>query len=197
MTYNLGIPAASNTPAHDQPLMQQNFAQIATSYNTDHVPLNSGSNAGFSNRITLVDQASGPGSAASQVVQYAKSVVYPNAAGTFSELFFQRDGVGTEIQMTAGPGNPVAALAGQTYLPGGIILQWGRTTNTTGSSQGSLSVSFPNAFPTALFNIQAISGGPGIFVYIATAGFSRTGFTANFQGNIPNGNWFYWTAIGN
>lgn len=135
MTYTKGIPAANNTPAHDQPLMMQNFNQIADSYNTDHVPLNSGSNVGFSNKLTFVDQTAPlPSSAANQLVEYAKSVIYPNAAGTFSELFFQRDAVATEIQMTTGPGNPIVGLNGQTFLPGGLGIKWGSASiNSSGT----------------------------------------------------------------
>src|SRR5215469_11178606 len=86
MTYNTGIPAAGNTPAHDQPLMQQNFTQIATSYNTDHIALNSGSNAGFSNKTTLVQQGSDPANVVNAGIAYTKAV------GARTELFYRPDG---------------------------------------------------------------------------------------------------------
>lgn len=191
MAYN-DTPLATETPSNSQPLMRQNFQQIAISYNTDHVPLSSGVNVGFSNKLTLVDQTSGPGSAASQVVEYAKSVIYPNAAGTFSELFFERDASGTEVQMTTGPGDPIAASTGQTYLPGGMILKWGQDSVAIGSNQ---TVPFTQgAFPTNCFAV-VVSGRnagntPGSFNVNAV---SRTDFTiyCNVTGNI------YYFAIGN
>lgn len=188
MAYN-DTPLSTETPSQSQPLMQQNFQTIGDFWKVDHVPLSSGVNVGFSNKLTLIDQTAAPGSGASQVVEYAKSIVYPGAAGTFSELFFQRDALATEIQMTTGPGNPIPTSNGQTFLPGGLGLKWG-SANINGTGTVSYSgiglTSFPTntlaVFLTASanprtynatiidkdsFSIGASSAGPAIVMWLA------------------------------
>jgi hypothetical protein len=78
MTYS-NTPLANQTPAASQPQMQQNFAQIATSYNTDHIPLTSGTNVGFHQQVTLASSVA-PGAQTDP-----NSIIY-SSAGTASSV---------------------------------------------------------------------------------------------------------------
>lgn len=131
MPYN-DTPLPTETPANSQNLIRQNFSAIASSWNADHVPLSSGTNVGFSNKQTFIVQSVGPGSAGNQLVEYVKTVTYPNLVGPFTELFFQRDGLAPQVQMTMEPSNPITTAPGQSFLPGGLGIKWG-TTNINGT----------------------------------------------------------------
>lgn len=48
---NTGIPAANNDPADDQPLMQQNYSNIASYLAVDHIPAGATGN-GFHKQVT-------------------------------------------------------------------------------------------------------------------------------------------------
>ena len=140
MTYNLGIPAANNTPAADQPRIQQNFTQIATSYNTDHIPLSSGSNAGYSNKLTLVTQGSDPGSVVGSGIVYTK--------GTPSQLFFEN--VAGIAQLTASVvndgSNGTVSSEYTIVTPFSFILKFGLTAQLASGSTVTLVSAFPNNF---------------------------------------------------
>jgi hypothetical protein len=87
-------------------------------------------------------------------------------------------------------------LNGYIKLPGGLIIQWGRSGNV--GVDRSIAVTFPIAFPTQQFTIVAttISGGEG---WAQIYGNTNTGFTVARQRNAigttgsgPIG----WMAIG-
>lgn len=191
MAYN-DTPLSTETPSQSQPLMRQNFQAIANSWDKDHVPLSSGSNIGFSNKLTFIVQASAPGSAANQIVEYVKTVTYPNGVGPFSELFLQRDGLAPEVQLTMEPSNPVVSANGQSFLPGGIGIKWGTANiNSTGT------VSYVGAgltdFPTNTFAVLLTAQGNSRTYHWVPI--DRTSFTINASSagaaNVS------WLAIGN
>ena len=84
-------------------------------------------------------------------------------------------------------GNQSMAASGYQKLPGGLILQWGSSTGTSG---GSVAVTFPIAFPNACYRVVATSqagnntfnpsgvGAPsltGVTLYLNTTGADGTG----------------------
>lgn len=191
-TYTTGVPVGNQTPAQNRSPMTTNTNSINSILNVDLIGFNN-SNGGFHQKSTYVDQGSDPVSASDQVVDYAKSVVYPNDFGTFSELFMLRDGNVTPIQLTAGPAAAGGTVAfGQSFLPGGFQLRFG----TEGAGSGNVTYSsaprslspFPNATICAF--VIAVSSARS---YNITA-MTRTGFTftspSGFGANIC------WVAIG-
>ena len=101
-----------------------------------------------------------------------------------SELFYVRDNVATYIQMT---GALSAATPGYTTLFGGLILQWGTATVTTGGTSNNFSIPFPNNLFSVTFT--PIAANPYAFSVSAS---SLTAFTAK-GGNSAA----FYTAIGN
>jgi hypothetical protein len=84
------------------------------------------------------------------------------------------------------------AASGYTYLPNGLIIQWGNNTSNN-------IVTFPIAFPNAVYSVQ-ISGSSSAAVSIFTAnGASTSGFTSQAWDNAGSGvagRTFTWFAIG-
>jgi hypothetical protein len=83
--YNLNIPAAGNTPANDQPLIQQNFASIGGWVKVDHVAFETNPGAGTHEQITFNANQSAPGFGS------GVSDLFVNLSGSpaLSQLFFQ------------------------------------------------------------------------------------------------------------
>lgn len=188
MAYN-DTPLPTETPSQSQPLIRQNFQQIATSWNADHISLSSGANVGFSNKTTYVSQISDPGSVGSADVVYAKTI------NSIVELFVTRDGSPSPIQLSSG--TVVSGGNGQTFLPGAIQIKWGQ--KPTGATGTSIPVSYITQgltnFPNATLVAFVIGNGNGRIYNISAA--SPTGFTVNANTSLGAGDAFYWLAIGN
>ena len=139
-TYTTGRPAGNLTPSQNRPSMQENNDSVNSILDIDLYGFND-NNGGLHQKSTYVVQSPAPTSASGQLVEYSKT-----SSGS-SELFFQRDGVATEIQLTRG-GVSVGA-SGYTFLPGGIIYQWGIVNATPGGT----AFTFPIAFPANVFAV--------------------------------------------
>lgn len=195
MTYNIGIPASGNTPAHDQPLMMQNTNQIAISYNTDHVPLNSGSTVGqhvkvsFSQNgtqalplgaVSVLNMLVGTGSLLSYAVPNLVSTdgatpltlpMLPDlqTSGTnFGFKFGQlifNFGSGTILSGATDVSIPYAI----SFLTGTLVLQISKNQNGTGSSGSSANIAIQvtdNAHANA-HSYNALPSGNLVFYYLA------------------------------
>lgn len=106
-------------------------------------------------------------------------------------------------QSTSAIGSGSNASAGWRYLPGGILLQWGVTSQTTGSNgTGSyLTTSFPIAFPTACWQISGSTFAPTELnnaISNNVISFTNSSFvilTQRFGGTNPRAQ-LSWIAIG-
>jgi len=86
---------------------------------------------------------------------------------------------------------------GYTYLPNGLIMQWGDTGSISGG--GTSSITFPLEFPNSVLNIICSIGGTpspdnGAYSPYPTS-IATTGFTMN-NGDGDSAYTTYWTAIG-
>jgi hypothetical protein len=153
--------------------------------------------------MQMPEQASAPTTAANEGALYAK--VGGSPAQT--NLFFRGESNGFEYQLTqsvsastARFGNSTAYVAnhtgGWTFLPGGLIMQYGIRTAMIG---GANTITFPLVFPTAVFSIQITpvrdSSSPGIVYIRSAASITTTNFSArNITDAITSA---HWIAIGN
>ena len=142
-TYSRNFPDGNLTPAAQRSTLTTNTNSVDSIVNVDLVGFND-NNGGFHQKSTYVVQASDPGSASGQVVEYSKT------SGGSSELFIQRDNVATAIQLTKGTvnitGNTTPSAKGHSFLPGGLIIQWGSVTATTGGTAFTYDVAFTSIF---------------------------------------------------
>lgn len=169
MPYNTTIPATGHSGAQDYQGMQQNFSQIQTSFSVDHEPLASGGGIdGKHKKVSLQIEGSDPGSTSSEMVLYSKT-----SSGS-SELFLQRDSVATAIQLTKGTVNITGNSAtppskGHSFLPGGLLIQWGSLTATSGGTAFTFDVSFTSIF-ALVGGLQAAGAQASVFGSVSTSG---------------------------
>ena len=197
MTFNAAIPQPNDILSQSQAQIQTNFSQADLIFDINHVTFDNASVAsrGKHRKVDYI-RVGAPGSIA------AEAVVYQKLAAGSSNLFMQRDGVATEVQLT-GP-NPINASNGETFLPGGILMKWG-----TATANGSASFTFIGDFaltdfPNNCFQVIATarnSGTPATandYIYTHTplvSGFSAIGTRRITLQATPVT--FYWVAIGN
>lgn len=149
------VPNPGQTLHATRDTIRTNFENIDTGFNIDHSPLVL-ANQGKHNKITFPVQAGAPVFLAGEEGLYSLAM-----AGT-NELYIHKQyHAGTQnIPLTNSTISTVARATGElayTYLPSGIILQWG-TWNTAAST---FLVSLPIAFPHALLNVQLTPHMPG------------------------------------
>jgi hypothetical protein len=170
--YSLGIPAASHTPASDQPNMLNNNDSIFDYVNVDHIPFKT-SGSGWHKQVTF-------GSNNVPGFPLLSSVLFTNnqdgagntLPGSVNGAFYYS---GTAAQSQ---NQYVSTSNGSVVLFGGIIMKWGTATLPgTGFSQP---VVFPVAFPNNCFTAIAIAtntGSNAVTVNVDTS-FAPTGFSA-------------------
>lgn len=172
-----------------------NFQVLDTTFSVNHVGYND-SGAGKHKFMQMPEQASAPSTAANEGALYTKD------DGARTALYWvQEAGQGAEVKMT-GP-TPSAAANGYTFLPGGLLLQWG-VVNNAGTSGTVLFATNNIDFPLNLFTVQLTIARTNSFGSSPTAGVAVVSSTGTFDntqfsyfcstGTNPR---LYWTAIGN
>lgn len=191
MTYNPAIPGASDIISQSQAQIQTNFSQADTIFTINHGAFDAATVAdrGKHRKVDFFKIAA-PGAIANEAVLYAK------AGPTSTEIFMQRDAVGTEIQLTSG--NPIIASNGESFLPGllgaPLRFKWGQFTTTGATTVVTYTALAPalTAFPTNTLMVQLTpinAGGVGNY-RVSTA--NSTSFTVV----APTVSSFYFLAIG-
>ncbi len=139
MTYQPGIPTGSVPLNQDYVNLQTNFGQLNTQFLVDHVPLTSTSGTppnGYHTKIHMVP----PSTPSSNPPSNYPPNGYTATAG-YGQVFAPttNDGINTDQTLFFLTGGnrllqltrnfvPVASANGYTFLPGGLILQWGTVT---------------------------------------------------------------------
>jgi hypothetical protein len=192
LTYTRDIPDPPSSPSVDVPNMKVNTNSIDTIWTRDHFTFES-ANAGLHNRVQLVQISTNLPVGLRPI---GSGTLFTKVVGTSpqGELFFYRIGALDAIQMT-GPSSPLAATDGRTFLPGGILIQWGRL---PGPVQGDNPISFSTSFPTATFSIQIslVRNAANVDgVVIKSGSITNSGFIAIAP--TPGSTAIHWMAIGN
>lgn len=194
-SYQPNIPTGTVDLDQDYLNLQGNFQQINTTYMSDHVPLTDPSSQnGFHKAIHIVQQVA-PIAVAGVGELYCTT--NNDGINNTESLFFRSGTVDLNIRLTRNF-LPSASTNGKTFLPGGLILQWGRVINP-GSSGNVLFNVAPNInFPANVFNIQLSlqrnSGNQSVTIDNASPP-STTGFS--YLASSGGSNFLYWVAIGN
>lgn len=219
MTFTANIPTISQSLSVSRPLIENNFTNYKNNMEVNHAGVNSATKG----KHTLIQmptvQAASPGTAAGELAFYTKIV------SADPQLFMQTQSLaaaGTDIQMTnafsasitklgafASYGTPpvgAVQVGGYSFLPGGLLLQYGFfTTNIAGmGASGDSDVEFPIAFPTGRFTVYptftsiGIVTSTGAALAIVPALSTLTTFRVAWQqsGNLSL-NGINWWAIGN
>ncbi len=151
MSYNANIPQPGDFISNSQGQIQTNFAKIDSStqgFGVDHVQFSASSNQGKHNKSTYRKQTVDPVTIANEIALYSKT-----ASGAL-QLFLARASGGTVIQMTPNSGGDPAVFgfAGQSFLPGGIIIKWGNRNAVADGTTITFSAD-TSAFPTTCYQV--------------------------------------------
>lgn len=200
MSYFPNIPAATDNPSVSQGDIQTNFGTINSSFNLNHVSLGSGlGTAGKHNFVEMPNQVSTPATISGEGTLYTKSA-------TGSQLFYVADNQPTDLyQLTrtihasysrfgTNTNYSGSLNGGWTFLPGGMLLQYGLASSITAPGTGV--VLFPVTFTTGVFTLSITpirnSSNVDIVYASATAGLASFSYRNTASGISQ----FYWMAIG-
>lgn len=203
MTYDPRPNASGDTLVDSRDPIRINFEVIRDAFVINHQGFNA-TNEGKHKFVQMPNQDTIPASAANEVTVFAQD------SGSVSQLHIRGEGTGSTYQLTtttsgvdpdfATFGTNTGYIAnhtgGWTFLPGGLIMQYGAR-----STPGKVGViTFPRTFPTAYFSItmtmsrNASSSTQSVSVDNAVA---TVVASFAYRGSSSNTDPIYWTAIGN
>lgn len=203
-TFNNTIPAATHSPASDQPIMLANNVANASIWLADHIGFNV-NGSGYHQQVRM-PQESLPAVVAGFGGVYCNSAT-SSGASTETNLFYTPDASGNIYQLTrtvtgnfsqfstnATYGSPPAGTTwtgGWTFLPGGMLLQYG----TVNPNVSVVTVNFPIQFTNVPFSVQAT-----INTSLVTAPIISTGSVGKSSFKVSQSasgtQIFFWIAIG-
>lgn len=193
MAYNQNIPGANDLLSQSQSEIQENFSQIKTVIDINHITFGD-ANQGKHLYLQLPEHAA-PTTAVNEGGLYANV----GTTSTVTELFFRRENNGELIPMTE---RATGGAPGWTYLPSGIMLQWG-SANLIGADAAGTTVAFVRSFPAACLNVQltivTTVGGQSRVAYVVTGSLTAANFKAaakNSTSNNRNDATVYYLATG-
>ena len=197
-TFNSGYPQDGSSLGQSKRQIRDNIDGTYQTLAIDHIDNNGNPGAkpaGYHKVIHMVPQGSNPAAIAGYGQLFSKTVT---SVISDTALFWET-GTGIVSQLTMNI-LPKAAANGYTYLPGGILLQWGIVAGSSASSTTVLFATSNIDFPTACFNVTVIpvrsASSPGNDFATVIVTKSATGFTFGNIGGHTMTNWL-WTAIGN
>jgi hypothetical protein len=198
LSYTGNIPLSGQSLGVTKNPINSNFTTLQTVFDVNHVDYN---NLGAGKHFFLempvgVDMTT----IANEGGLYTKDV---GSAPAYACLFYRQESGGADplrdqgavIQMTSI--KPLIAANGYTFLPGGMLLQWG-TVASTGTNP---TITFPIAFSSTPYSVQfnpARSGMSSVSstFYLNTSVLSATQFQiVNSSAGTTNYS-YYWSAIG-
>lgn len=219
MVYQPNIPTGLINLDVDYRNLRDNFQQLDTSFGIDHLPFsNTTGQNGYHTVVHLLANSTVASNAPNnQPITPVAPVALTgeiftaqinDGFGVDTALHYQSAG-GFLTQMTRNF-LPHAGNNGYTFIPGGLVLQWGivtaaTTPNAFPAATGNVSFAVSNKiFPNNCFNVQctliAKAGGSvsDFTIGVITSTVSTTGFNWSYSGSTSTGYpSFFWLAIGN
>lgn len=203
MTFTSDIPLSGESLGSTRDRIRANFQEVASVVAVNHVAFNA-VGEGKHKFLQMPEQLAAPTTAVNEGGFYSK--VGTNPAET--NLFFRAENNGFEYQMTKSissstarfANNSVAYVAnnngGWVFLPGGLIMQYGRRTSPGTSGV----VTFPLAFPSgnAPFSVSvSLERSSGNQTVSIDDGTPPTSTTFNYLTSSAGSTAVNWIAIGN
>jgi hypothetical protein len=193
--YNPNVPNPPDNPSADVGDMHTNANSISTIMAVDHFGFNN-NNGGKHQQVTMPSRGSAPATIAGSADLYVNT----DSAGQ-QALWFVRDGFPlSNVQLTTSKIlAPTVAANGCTFLPGGLLFQWGSL--TINANPALTTILFPVAFPNAVYSIQttrqqtSTGSTTAQEIFIETGSVALIGFQVATSSSAAN-NVCYWMAIG-
>lgn len=197
--YQPGVPSGTVNLDVDYQNIQDNFQQLNVAYGVDHVAFSDNSGvptlgiSGMHNIIHLRSNATP--AALVNVGQFFNAVV--NDGLDTDTILYYVTGKGKLIELTSNIQPVRTSNNGITFLPGGLILQWGQVTTAVKNSitAVTLGTTFPNAFLSMQGTLSAGTSGAVItLIPAAVPAFSTFNYFINTNSSQTLN--FFWWAIG-
>jgi hypothetical protein len=216
--YLNNIPTGIVKLSFDYKNLQNNFKQLDISFGINHVPYSVAENNGLHTIVTMVNNVAVP---TGVEVPNDTGTLYtrPFAPGEDINLWYTPDASGYEFQLTRVTEDPstlaifstntnypqtppvVTQVGGWTFLPGGLLLQYGQAYPSSSTGPQNFTVKFPRPFSVGVYNITATAHAASTTSsYVISIGITSTtqfsGFAGDGEGHALSGVPFFWTAIG-
>lgn len=194
MSYIPRPNASGDTLSASRDPIRTNFTVLQDRFDENHVDLDGGAGGGKHKFLQMPEQSSAPATAVNELGVYSK------VANSISELFLRRESSGTEIQLTTG--DVRANTRGYTFLPGGVLLQWGIITAPSNGGTVTFTddsgIDFPNNIWCLTTTAISKVGGTSTTHVSAPRKDTvlTTGYTYDWAASTSYVE-FYWQAIGN
>jgi hypothetical protein len=204
-SYNPLVPTGKIKLSLDYKNLQNNFNQADATFGTNHYKFSDQTtNNGKHKFVEMVAQAK-------PAILAGEGALYTKTASSITNMFYTADAGGKEYQMTRAIDanfttfgtntnytSPGSTVGGWTFLPGGLLLQYGFIAPT--HNPGQTTVKFPVAFNNVAYSVQitaqVTSSGSSDDQTAAIRSVGTTSFSASTSssGNVIG---FWWMAIGN
>jgi hypothetical protein len=195
MTFTGGIPQPGQSLGQTQAAVNNNFTNYFNAFSVNHVQPNGNMTypQGKHTFCEFVSQAESPATSTAEVSVYCRTI------SSVPQLCLQKANQlanAADIQMSrVDTGVGINGQNGWTFLPGGIIFQWGIGTFAALSNVNITFATLNINFTNACFNVSLTPIAFNNFLDVTNV--TTTGFTCSRNPNTQNGQQFFWTAIGN
>lgn len=197
MAVNTNVPQSGQSLGETQSVIQTNFSDISDRFDVNHIPYNN-TGGGKHNFLQMPEQAVAPTTLANEAGFYSKEGTNPAE----SNIFFRGENNGFEYQLTHAVSASTTEFGtntnytgtqngGWTFLPGGLILQYGR--ETTPVNNGT--VTFPLVFPSGNAPFSITIGNERFQTFQISSTITSSGF--EYTGGFSGSSVVNWIAIGN
>jgi hypothetical protein len=210
--YDPTIPAAGDDPSVSQGQIQSNFSTLAIDFAVNHVGYGTGPAEGKHKFVEMPARAVVP-----PTILAGEGAVYTKSVAGTTQLFYTPDATGNEYQLTNTKAANFAKFGtnthyqispslygGFTYLPGGLIMQYGSfgLFDNFSSLSSSGVINFPIAFSSVPFTVNTTlirQSGSTSAVATQTVVYNTVGlssFTWALDSSSTKFVGILWTAIG-
>jgi hypothetical protein len=211
--YNPTVPTGIIELDEDYKNLQNNFQQLSTSFQVNHLPLeNNTTSNGAHTFVEMRNQAGLPAG-----LKTLEGTIYTKQANAVSELFYTPDQSTDQYQLTRTinastanfstyltyPGAAAFELGGWTFLPGGLLMQYGSVLPGEGTSSTG-TTKFPVAFtatpymvlPTPVSRNSGVQSGQERVISVRNGLLTTAQFQWNWENSTSSYVGFNWIAIG-
>ncbi len=212
MSFNANIPQPTDFQSDSQSQILNNFASSNASFSRNHTAFDIVSDPGKHKFVEMLnsDPVSSP---PVPPLTSGSGTIYtkrPGGAGTPTDIYYTPGATGNSYQVTTSKGSsnfnefgtftnyPLGTAAdtgGWTWLPGGLLLQYGRSNNRNNGD----TITYPIPFDVRSYSIQITYVNIAVlrrFVYVATSGTAGFVLASLDSNGSPATTTISWTAIG-
>ncbi len=218
LNFNNNVPLATNNPSADQGPMLSNNISNQSIWDVDHIGFNT-NGTGYHQQVRMPNYTTTPITPIPPVIAGMGGTYCDNTISTGATnetgLWYTPDASGNKYQLTRTvtasfatfgnninnyTGSNTALTGGWSFLPGGLLLQYGRA-DYGSSLPVSGTITYPVRFDVGAFSIQMTltsnNGTPGNAT-VSRRGDGPSSFAWESNSSSSNNNYdgFYWVAIG-